>query len=97
VASVGRPQRGAGLAALGAAEVVTGLGGVTRPVHAALDTVGGNTLSQAYALLEAGGCVQSVGMASTEPTLIDFEQARLRGGGRIEAFTVGDHFGPDLA
>jgi hypothetical protein len=24
-------------------------------------------------------------------------QARLRGGGRIEAFTVGDHFGPDLA
>jgi NADPH:quinone reductase-like Zn-dependent oxidoreductase len=97
VASVGRPQRGAGLAALGAAEVVTGLGGVTRPVHAALDTVGGNTLSQAYALLEAGGCVQSVGMASKEPTLIDFEQARLRGGGRIEAFTVGDHFGPDLA
>jgi len=66
-------------------------------VFAALDNVGGRTLSQAYALLEPGGCVQSVGMASLEPTLIDFEQARLRGGGLIEAFTVGDHFGPDLA
>ena len=97
VASAGSPQRGEGLAALGAAEVVTGLDGVTQPVYAALDTVGGRTLSQAYALLEAGGCVQSVGMASLEPTSIDFEQARLRGGGRIEAFTVGDHFGPDLA
>ena len=41
--------------------------------------------------------MQSVGMASPEPTSIDFEQARLRGGGRVEAFTVGDHFGPDLA
>lgn len=59
--------------------------------------MGGRTLSQAYALLEPGGCVQSVGMASLEPTSIDFEQARMRGGGRIEAFTVGDHFGPDLA
>lgn len=96
VASVGSPQRGEGLAALGAAEVVTGLEAVTQPVYAALDNVGGRTLSQAYALLEPNGCVQSVGMASLEPTSIDFEQARLRGGGRIEAFTVGDHFGPDL-
>jgi len=97
VASAGSPQRGEGLAALGAAEVVTGLDGVTQPVFAVLDNVGGHTLSQAYALLEPGGCAQSVGMASLEPTSIDFEQARLRGGGRIEAFTVGDHFGPDLA
>jgi NADPH2:quinone reductase len=86
-----------GVAALGAAEVVIGLDDVTQPVFAALDNVGGRTLSQAYELLEPGGCVQSVGMASLEPTLIDFEQARMRGGGRIEAFTVGDHFGPDLA
>jgi len=97
VASAGSPQRSEGLAALGAAEVLIGLDGVTQPVYAALDNVGGRTLSQAYALLEPGGCVQSVGMASLEPTSIDFEQARLHGGGRIEAFTVGDHFGPDLA
>src|SRR6266704_3063743 len=50
VASAGSPQRGEGLAALGAAEVVTGLDGITQPVFAALDNVGGHTLSQAYAL-----------------------------------------------
>jgi NADPH:quinone reductase len=59
--------------------------------------VGGRTLAEVYALLEPGGSVESVGMASLEPTTIDFEQARLRGGGtRIEAFAVGPRFGPDL-
>jgi NADPH:quinone reductase len=98
VASVGRPERGEGLAALGAAEVVVGLQGVAEPVHGALDNVGGAILAEVYELLEPGGCVQSVGMASLEPTTIDFEQARLRGGGtRIEAFAIGPRFGPDLA
>lgn len=98
VASVGSPARGEGLAALGAAEVVVGLDGVAEPVYGALDNVGGATLAVAYGLLEPGGCVQSVGMASLEPTTIDFEQARLRGGGtRIEAFAIGPQFGPDLA
>jgi NADPH:quinone reductase-like Zn-dependent oxidoreductase len=96
VALAGSRQRAQGLTELGAAEVVTSLDAITQPVYAALDNVGGRTLSQAYGLLEPDGCVQSVGMASQEPTSIDFEQARLRGGGRIEAFTVGDHFGPDL-
>jgi hypothetical protein len=36
-------------------------------------------------------------MASLEPTSINFEEARLRGGGRIEAFVVGSGFGPDLS
>jgi NADPH:quinone reductase-like Zn-dependent oxidoreductase len=98
VASVGSPERGEGLAALGAAEVVTGLDGIDRPVHGALDNVGGSLLASVYALLEPGGSVQSVGMASLEPTTIDFEQARRRGGGgRIEAFAIGPGFGPDLA
>jgi NADPH2:quinone reductase len=98
VASVGRPERGEGLAALGAAEVVVGLDRISEPVFGALDNVGGATLAKAYELLAPGGCVQSVGMASLEPTTIDFERARLRGGGtRIEAFTVGPRFGPDLA
>jgi NADPH:quinone reductase-like Zn-dependent oxidoreductase len=97
VAAVGRPERGDGLEELGAAEVVVGVDGIARPVHAALDNVGGRTLAQVYELIEPGGSVQSVGMASLEPTSIDFEQARLRGGGRIEAFTVGDRVGPDLA
>src|SRR5262252_298327 len=97
IASVGRLERGDGLAQLGAAEVVAGLAGVTQPVYGALDQVGGRTLADVYALLEPGGCVQSVGMASLEPTSINFEQARMRGGGRIEAFVVGPGFGPDLS
>jgi NADPH2:quinone reductase len=98
VASVGSPERGEGLAALGAAEVVVGLDGISEPVDGALDNVGGSTLSDVYGLLAPGGCVQSVGMASLEPTTIDFEQARLRGGAtRIEAFAVGARFGRDLS
>jgi NADPH:quinone reductase len=97
IASVGSPERGDGLGRLGAAEVVAGLAGVTQPVYGALDHVGGRMLADVYALLEPGGCVQSVGMASLEPTSINFEEARLRGGGRIEAFVVGSGFGPDLS
>jgi NADPH:quinone reductase len=97
IASVGSAERGEGLIALGADQVVVGLEGVTEPVYGALDNVGGRMLSDVYALLDAGGRVQSVGMASLEPTTIDFEKARLRGGGaRIEAFTVGPRFGRDL-
>ncbi len=97
IASVGRPERGAGLDALGAAEVVVGLDGVDAGVHGALDNVGGATLAGAFALLAPGATVASVGMASREPTTIDFEQARLRGGGtRIETFDIGPGFGPDL-
>jgi NADPH:quinone reductase-like Zn-dependent oxidoreductase len=97
IASVGSPERGDGLAGLGAAEVVAGLAGVTQPVYGALDQVGGRVLADVYALLEPGGCVQSVGMASLEPTSINFERARMRGGGRIEAFVVGPGLGRDLS
>ena len=84
--------------ALGAAEVVVGVDGVSAPVHGALDNVGGRTLAGVYALLETDGRVQSVGMASGEPTTIDFEQARLRGGRtRIEPSPSAPRFGPDLA
>jgi NADPH:quinone reductase len=98
VASVGSPERGEGLAALGAAEVVVGVDEISEPVYGAIDNVGGPTLTGVYGLLQPGGCVQSVGMASLEPTTIDFERARLRGGDtRIEAFAIGPGFGPDLA
>jgi NADPH:quinone reductase len=98
IASVGSPERGAGLAELGADEVLVGLGGVGQPVYGALDNVGGQTLAEVYALLAPGGCVLSIGMASLQPTSIDFEQARMRAAGtRIEAFVVGAGFGADLA
>ncbi len=45
-----------------------------------------------------GGLVLSIGMASLEPTTIDFEAARLRASGtRIETFVVGARIGEDLA
>src|SRR5262249_21477449 len=96
-ASVGSLERGRGLAELGAAEVVAGLAGVAQPVHGALDHIGGRGLAGGVATLGAGGGGQRVGRASLEPSSIDFEPARLRGGGRIEAFVVGPGFGPDLS
>ena len=97
VAAVGSPARGEGLAQLGASEVVIGLDSVAEPVHAALDNVGGHVLAEVLGQLAPGGCVVSVGMASLQPTTIDFEQMRMRAGGsRIEAFTVGAGFGSDL-
>ena len=68
------------------------------PCSAPWTTSGGRTLAEVYGLLEPGGCVQSVGMASGEADL-----DRLRAGAAcaaaaaIEAFTVGPGFGPDLA
>jgi NADPH:quinone reductase-like Zn-dependent oxidoreductase len=98
VAAVGSPERGAGLAELGASEVVVGLDGVGERLYGVIDNVGGPLLAQAYGLLERGGVALSVGMASLEPTTINFEQARLGSpDARIEAFVIGDRVGADLA
>ncbi|XXY65439.1 hypothetical protein WMF37_30730 [Sorangium sp. So ce291] len=75
--------RGEGLRALGADEVVVGLDAVKEPVFGVLDNVGGAQLAQALSLVERGGSVQSIGMASGEPSTIDFEQERRRGGNQI--------------
>ncbi|XYH93240.1 zinc-binding dehydrogenase [Sorangium sp. So ce1128] len=97
VAAVGSAARGEGLRALGADEVVVGLDGVKEPVFGVLDNVGGAQLAQAFSLVERGGSVQSIGMASGEPSTIDFEQERRRGGNRrVEVFVVGTGFGPDI-
>jgi NADPH:quinone reductase len=98
IASIGSPERGAGLLELGADQVVVGLEGIA-PVYAVLDNVGGELLAAAYALVAPNGIALSIGAASLQPTTIDFERARLRGGGRIEAFNVfsnGGAFGKDL-
>ena len=104
VAAVGSAARAAGLAELGAAEVVVGDDGLaglaTGPVHGAIDNVGGPMLATVFGLAADGGLVLSVGMASGQPTTIDFEHARVHNGGaRIEAFSVGRDgpFGADLA
>ena len=100
VAHVGSAARGSGLRELGAAEVVTDLAGVA-PVHAAVDNVGGPLLAAALALLAEDGLALAVGQACGQPTTIDFEAERRRGGRRaVEVFTVGTGhagFGPDIA
>jgi NADPH:quinone reductase len=98
VAVAGSPARAEGLRELGADEVVFTLNDITAPVHGVLENVGGEVLAQTLDHLVPGGTVMSIGMASLEPTTIDFERMRMRAGGaRIEAFVVGSGFGEDLA
>lgn len=97
VAAVGSPARGDGLTELGAAEVVVGLDTVREPVFGVLDNVGGSLLTQAFSLVDDGGSVQSIGMASNQPTTINFEHERRTGNRkRLEPFTVRAPFQPDL-
>jgi NADPH2:quinone reductase len=98
IASVGSAQRGEGLRELGADQVVVGLQGVVEPVYGVLDNVGGALLAEAFARVERGGSLQSIGMASREPSTLDFERERRRASQRrIDVFVVGDRFGNDLA
>nr|WP_285774186.1 zinc-binding dehydrogenase [Microtetraspora sp. NBRC 13810] len=98
IASVGGPARGAGLTGLGAAEVVVGLGGLTGTVYGVLDNVGGSLLAEAFHRVEDGGVALSIGMASLEPTVIDWEAERVQGRRkRIEPFAVAAPFAGDLA
>ena len=98
IAAVGSTARGAGLKALGATEVVVGLADVAEPVSGVLDNVGGPLLAEAFSLLDDGGSLQSIGMASNQPSTIDFEVERRSGvRKRLEPFTVRTPFGPDLA
>jgi len=76
IAAVGSTARGAGLKALGATEVVVGLADVAEPVSGVLDNVGGPLLAEAFSLLADGGSLQSIGMASNQPSTIDFEVER---------------------
>lgn len=97
IAAVGSPARGAGLPELGAAEVTVGLDGVGDPVFGVLDNVGGPLLAQAFRLVADGGSVQSIGMASNEPTTINFEEERRVGNRkRLEPFLIRTPIGPDL-
>lgn len=96
VAAVGSPARGRGLRELGADEIVVGLDGVSA-VHGVLEHVGGAMLAEAFALLDDGGSVISVGSASGQPTVIDFEKERMTmKRKRIESFMTAWPVGNDL-
>jgi NADPH:quinone reductase len=97
IAAVGSPGRGEGLLELGADEVVVGLDGITEPLFGVLDNVGGPLLAQAFGLLGDDGSLQSIGMASGQPTTIDFEaERRTSVRKRLEPFNVRAPFRPDL-
>ena len=97
IAAVGSTARGSGLKALGATEVVVGLADVAEPVSGVLDNVGGPLLAEAFSLLDDGGSLQSIGMASNQPSTIDFEIERRSGvRKRLEPFTVRTPFDRDL-
>lgn len=97
IASVGGPARAEGLRELGADEIIYGPAELTTPVYGVIDNVGGSQLAEAFYHLEHDGIIQAIGKASGEPTLIDFEQARVNSArGRLENFNVTTPFGPDL-
>ncbi|KAA0083375.1 alcohol dehydrogenase [Mycolicibacterium sp. P9-64] len=97
IAAVGSEARGAGLVELGAKEIVVGLDGITEPVFGVLENVGGQLLAQAFSLVGEGSSAQSIGMASNQPTTIDFEAERHRWvRKRLEPFTVREPFQGDL-
>ncbi|MFI5714678.1 zinc-binding dehydrogenase [Nocardia sp. NPDC051750] len=64
VAISGNPAQEDGLRALGASEVYAEAAKVDRPVFAVLDNVGGPQLVDAFAALQAGGVLVSVGRSS---------------------------------
>jgi NADPH2:quinone reductase len=96
MASVGSPDRGAGLTALGAARVVVGLDAVPA-LAAVIDTVGGPQLAAAFLLLEEGGSALWVGNASRQPVTLDLPHPGRRGNTHLSTFEVGGGQGPDLA
>lgn len=97
IASAGSPERGAGLAELGADQVVIGLEGVEPPLHGILDNVAGPQLGRAFALLAPDAIAQWIGSASGEP--IPLDAASKASLGRLNAFFVGTAggFAEDLA
>jgi len=93
IASVGSAARGAGLRELGAAEVAVGLEGVTAPLHAVIDNVGGPQLVATWPLLGEGGVVQCIGTTSQQPAAFPSLTGMLR---TLAAFTKGPRSGEDL-
>lgn len=94
VASVGSEARAAGLAQLGAAQVLVGLEHLSAPVYGILDGVGGSQLGEAIRRLEPGGVVQWYGLASREPT--ELSAAQRRAHWRLEMFLIHTPVGHDL-
>ena len=101
-AVVGRAERAAGLKALGATEVVEGIGNASGRFALILESAGGASLAKAIELVEARGTVVVYGNSSAEPTTIGFANFRGAPNARVQSFSYftsesEDRFAPDLA
>ncbi|WTW98144.1 zinc-binding dehydrogenase [Streptomycetaceae bacterium NBC_01309] len=98
IAAVGTPERGRGLDALGADEIVTSLDAVDGFVDAVIELVGGAHLVAAWSLLAAGGVLESVGWASDEPATFPPNSIFAHGPAKtLRSFGDASRPGPDLA
>jgi len=100
-AVVGRPERGAGLQELGAAEVVVGVEQAQGRFGLILESAGGASLATALRLVEANGAVVVYGNSSGDPTSLSFADFRGGQNARLQSFfyfTSGpeEQFAPDL-
>lgn len=96
IASAGSAGRAEGLTGLGADEVIIGLDGLTEPVDAVIETVGGAQLVRAFELLAAGGSLQSIGATSGESSVFP-PYATVGLAKSLNAFQRGSRLGRDLA
>jgi NADPH:quinone reductase-like Zn-dependent oxidoreductase len=91
---VAASRRDAGLAELGAAEVVSEVAGLA-PVDVVIENVGGATLVGAWAALAPGGSLQSIGWTSGEPAVFP-PYATVGLAKSLSAFQLGSALGADL-
>jgi NADPH2:quinone reductase len=101
-AIIGRPERAAGLKALGAAEVVEGIDNAQGRFALVLESAGGASLAKAIQLVEPKGTVVVYGNSSSEPTTISFANFRSAANARLQSFSyfiseAEERFAPDLA
>jgi NADPH2:quinone reductase len=101
-AVIGRPDRGVGLQALGATDVVQGIDNAQGRFGLILESAGGESLAKAIQLVEAKGTVVVYGNSSGEPTTISFADFRGAQNARVQSFhyftsEAEDKFAPDLA
>jgi NADPH:quinone reductase-like Zn-dependent oxidoreductase len=87
-AVVGRSERGTGLAALGADEVVVGLDGGGEPFDLILESAGGPSLATAVDRVAPRGTIVSFGNSSGEPSTFDARAFYRKGGPTLLGYFV---------
>jgi NADPH2:quinone reductase len=101
-AVVGHPDRAAGLAGLGASEIVEGIDNAQGRFALILESAGGASLARAIQLVEPRGTIVVYGNSSTDPTPVAFANFRGAANARVQTFSyftseAEDRFAPDLA